>query len=259
MKIFFKKRISTFLILILVLSALQFILVSISLNQTREPALTHSEIRTILLVILVLQSFLVIVLISYLPGYLKKMLDGVNGIINDISRGNYQQNIDLEEYKKSYDKELVEVVESLKKMLTVILKFDSMKKEKIQEQKSRILAVLNLTGNGIMIVNKKGDVVFVNDPVKEHFPTMNEDINILETSFGLEIDNNIKKYVREIVKTQSKFPQKQYFMASMKRHIALRNELVRDINGNFIGAVIAINNLVKKETEKPKEQDEKKQ
>ena len=84
---------------------------------------------------------------------------------------------------------------------------------------------------------------------------MTEDSNILEMNFGLEIDNHIKKYVTSIVKTQSKNRPQQFFMASMKRHIAVRNELVRDANGNFIGAVIGIYNLDKKDLDKLREKD----
>ncbi|MBW6516264.1 MAG: hypothetical protein K0B81_06585 [Candidatus Cloacimonetes bacterium] len=257
MKISIKKRISVFLFIILLLALIQYVLVSITINQSREISLTVREISTIMLIFLLAQTFLVIILISFLPSYLKKMLNAVESIINEISRGSYNQSIDLEEYRKSYDKELVEVVDSIKKMLIIILKFDGMKKEKIQEQRSRIVALLNLTENGFMIVNQKGDIIYTNHLIKEHFPTMTEDSNIIELNFGLEIDNNIKNYVTSIVKTQSKARQKQFYMDSMKRHITVRDELVRDANGNFIGAVIGIFNLEKKGVEKLREETEK--
>ena len=256
---FIKKKISVFLILILLLSATQFVLVSVSLKQISDFSPVFREIRTILFIFLLAQIFLVIIVISFLPKYIRKMLDGVETIINEVSRGSYNQSIDLDEYSKNYDKELVDVVESIKKMLTIIIKFDGLKKEKIQEQRSRIIALLNMTENGFMIYNQKGDIVYTNHLIKEHFPTMTEDINILETNFGLEIDNNLKNYISGIVKTQSKAMQKQFYMASMKRHITLRNELVRDANGNFIGAVIGVYNLEKKDLDKLREQEEKQQ
>jgi len=259
MKISIKKRISIFLITILVLAFIQYILITLSLTQSRDLQLTYNEVRNIMLVILILQASIVIFLISYLPTYLKKMLSAIDNIISEVSRGNYNQDIDIDNYRKSYDKELADVVETLQKMLNIILKFDSLKKEKIQEQRGRIVALLNLTENGFMIVNKKGDIVYVNDFIKEHFPNMNEDINLLETNFGLEIDNNIKKYVSTIIKTQAKNRQQRFYMASMKRHIVLRSELVRDANGNFIGSVIGIYNLVKKEAGKGKEEEERQQ
>jgi signal transduction histidine kinase len=238
------------------MAVIQYILITLSITQARDFQLTYNEVRNILLVILILQACIVIFLISYLPTYLKKMLSGIENIISEVARGNYNQDIDIENYKKSYDKELVDVVEILQKMLTIIMKFDSLKKDKIQEQRGRILALLNLTENGFLIVNKKGDIVYVNDFIKEHFPNMSEDINLLEANFGLEIDNNIKKYVSSIIKSQSKNRQQRFYMASMKRHIILRSELVRDANGNFIGAVIGIYNLIKKETEKGKEEED---
>jgi len=256
-KISIKKRISTFLLMFLFLSALQYILVSMSLNQSRERILSYSEIRAILLTVLLLQAFIVIILVSFLPSYLQKMCLVIKTITDDISRGNYNQNIDLIEYGKAFDKELVEVVESLQKMLNVILKFDSLKKEKIQEQRGRIVALLNLTENGFMILNKKGDIVYTNDLLMQHFPTMREDKNIVETNFGLDIDNNIKSYVTNIIKTKSKSRPKQFYMASMRRHITLRSELVRDADGNFIGTVIGIYNLSKRDEDKTKDKDDK--
>ena len=257
MKVMIKKRIALYLVLILALSALQYLLVTLSLSQYREMRFTYNEVRTILLIFLIVQVFVVIFLISFLPNYFRKMLSGISSIISEISRGSYNQNIDLEEYRRNYDREIVEVVESVKKMLTIILKFDSLKKDKIQEQKGRIIALLNLTENGFMILNQKGDIVYTNHLVKEHFPNMLEEINILEANFGLEIDNNVKKYATEIIKTQSKARQKQFYMASMKRHISLRSELVRDADGNFIGTVIGMYNLGKRDLEKPKEPEEK--
>ncbi len=257
MKISIKKRISTFLLLLILLSALQYILVTISFGQLRAQVFTFSELRTVMLIVLLLQIFIVIILLSYLPNYLKRMCSVIQTIVDDISRGNYAQEIDLEEYRKSCDKELVDVVESMKKMLLIILKFDSMKKGKIQEQRGRIVALLNLTENGFMIVNRKGDIVYNNDIIKEHFPTMTEDKNIVETNFGLDIDNNIKAYVTEIIKTQSKNRSRQFYMASMRKHIALRSELVRDTDGNFIGSVIGIFNLSKKGVEKQKDREDK--
>lgn len=250
MKVFLKKRISLFTIIFIVLAALQYFIALIGLNQVEDMILTRGEIRTILFIILIMQLFVMIFLISFLPGSLKRMFKGVVTIIDDISRGNYSQSINLDEYRAMYDKELVEVVDSLKKMLGIILKFDSLKKDKIQEQRGRIIALLNLTENGFMIINHKGEIVYANHLIKEHFPTMSEDKNIVETNFGLDIDNNIKKYVTEIVKNQSKNRPKQFYMASMKRHIALKSELVRDTDGNYIGAVIGVFNLSKREPDK---------
>src|SRR5690554_2410408 len=112
MKISIKKRISIFLITILVLAFIQYILITLSLTQSRDLQLTYNEVRNIMLVILILQASIVIFLISYLPTYLKKMLSAIDNIISEVSRGNYNQDIDMDNYRKSYDKELADVVET---------------------------------------------------------------------------------------------------------------------------------------------------
>jgi signal transduction histidine kinase len=253
MKMLLKKRIAIIFFILFALACFQVLFVFLNFSQEKSLIVIKSEVLKIMATFLFIQFAIIIISISYLPNYLRKLMGGVRSIINEISQGSYNYDIDLEAQKKLYDKEVYEVIEAAKKMLEIILKFDSLKKEKIQEQRGRIVALLNLTENGFIVVNRKGEIVYINYLISEHFPTIKEHVNIIETNFGLEIDNNIKKFITAVIKNQSKFPPKQFYMSSMKRHIKVKSELVRDDDGEFIGTVIGIFNLSSKTADQDKE------
>lgn len=246
MKIRLKKRITLYLIVILILSILQGFFINVSLKSLVGNESVSKEIKTTLLIFLFFQTALIIVLISHLPKYLTKLLSGVGEIISDIAKGKYNISLDIDKYRDNYDAELVTVVESIGKMLEVILTFDKMKKDKILEQKGRITGLINLSNNGFMIVDGKGNLVYTNYQIEYNFPSIKQDTNILDSNYGHDEDNHIKNYVADIVENQSRVRPRQFYVDSMKRHITLKCEIVRDSSGDFIGAVIGIFNIENK-------------
>jgi hypothetical protein len=225
---------------------MQTVFVNISLKALTGNESISREIKITLLTFFFLEVALFIVLLSYLPLYLKKLLSGVGDIVNDIGKGNYSLELNLDKYRQNYDQELVELVESVGKMLGIILQFDKMKKEKILEQKGRISALINMAENGFIIVNKRGDLILVNQYIEYNFPSLRPETNILDSNYGHEEDKYIKNFVHDIISTESRINKRQFFVNSMKRHIILKSELVRDTNGYLIGAVIGVFNIENK-------------
>ncbi len=243
MKIFLKKRASILLGFLLFLSAVQVALVFISLDPERGFFEVRSEVLTVMAVFFLVQFSITVLLIAQLPYYLRKYLRTINEIMSEVSSGNYNVDIDLEEYGKLRDKEMVEIVSSFNKMMDIILRFDNLKKQKIQEQRARLIALLNLTENGFIILNKKGDVVYVNYLTALYFPTIQESINMIDTHFRFDIDKNIQSYITKAIKEKNKLMPKNFYMQTLGRHINLKSEIVRDSNGDFDGMVIGIYNL----------------
>ncbi len=258
MRFFLKKRIAFTLVFILILLALQMLLVFLSLDSGRPlPEMKH-EIIVIMAVFFMIILSLIILFIAQIPHYMKKFLQIINNFLSEISEGSYQLEIDTDEFRETRDKEMVETLILLKKMLDIILRFDQLKKQKIQEQKARIIALLNLTENGFIIINRKGDIIYINHLIANHFPIIKENVNIIEANFSLEIDKNIKSYIVSILKNQSKLMPKNFFMSANKRHITLKSEIIRDNNGEFDGIVIGVFYLEKKRIEKEAEREKDK-
>lgn len=245
MKIFVKRRIGFLLAFLLFLTALQMLLVFLTLDPSRNFAEVRNEALMIMLIFFLLQFAITVLVIAQLPYYLKKYLSSIEDIISSISGGNYNFEIDLEEKMEQRDKEVVDVIDSIKKAMDVIIRFDSLKRLKIQEQRARIISLLNLTENGFIIINRKGDVVYINYLISEYFHTIKENVNIVETSFSLEIDRNIQSYISAIIRNKEKLMPKNFYMSTLKRHITLKSEIIRDANGDFDGTVIGIYNLLK--------------
>ena len=141
----------------------------------------------------------------------------------------------------------------MKDMLKSILTFDKLKKEKIVEHHNRIVALLNLTDDGFMIVDIKGNFVYLNEKVTTTFPALSEKTNIIDTNFPPEIENNIKKYTINILKSRTKQEPQQFFVPSMKHHIILNSAMVRDSTGQPTGAIISLTNIKKRKLNKEEE------
>lgn len=246
MRIFLKKRAAFLLGFLLFLLAVQLVLVFISLDPSRDFSEVRSEVLTVMTIFFLLQFTITVLLIAQFPYYLKKYLGTIGDIMSEVSSGNYHVDVDIDEYGKLRDKEMVEVVSSFKKMMEIVLRFDNLKKEKIQEQRARLIALLNLTENGFIILNRKGDVVYVNYLIALYFPTIQENINIIDTHFRLEIDKHIQTYTTKAIKEKNKLMPKNFYMQTLGKHIYVKSEIVRDSNGDFDGMVIGIYNLESK-------------
>jgi PAS domain S-box-containing protein len=207
------------------------------------------DIHNTIFITVFIQFVIVMIMFFYLPVFLHKAFSEIHNILKDISQGIYNIDIDLESFKKSADKEFYSIIVGIKDMLKSVLNFDMLKKAKIVEHHNRVQAILNLTEDGFMALDMKGNMIYVNDKVIEAFPAINEKSNMIDTNFPPEIENNIKKYILNILKSKTKQQPQQYFMPSMKRHLVLNSAIVRDANGQPTGVVIAFTNLTRKKKE----------
>ena len=249
MKSSFTGKIRILLILLFLISVVQAGMILHLIGNFTSIFDLKIDIQNTLLITVFIQFVIVMIMIFYLPVFLHKAFSEILNILKDISQGIYNIDIDLESFKKSADKEFFSVISAIKEMLRSVLNFDRLKKEKIIEHHNRIQAILNLTEDGFMALDMKGNIFYVNDKVIEAFPAISEKSNMIDTNFPPEIENNIKKYILNILKSKTKQQPQQFFMPSMKRHLVLNSAIVRDSNGQPVGVVIAFTNLTKKKKE----------
>ncbi len=253
MRLSFTVKIRLLIILIFIISIIQagiilhLIGISIDISQTKI------DIQNTLFITIFLQFILALIVIFYIPVFLHKAFAEIHNILKDISQGIYNIDIDLDNFKTTLDKEFYAVMLSLQEMLKSVLNFDKLKKDKIVEHHNRIVAILNLTEDGFIALDMKGNISYINDKVVEVFPAINEKTNMIDTNFPPEIENNIKKYTLNILKTQTKQEPQQFFVPALKRHIVLNSAVVRDSNGQPAGVIISFTNLEKKKQQKEDE------
>ncbi len=249
MKISISSKIRWFIILLLFFTVLQGAIIIHIIHNSVLTENLKQNIQNTIYIITFIEFIFVLIFFFYIPGFIKKSFSIVLDIISTISEGNYLLYKNKEDIPTSKVKEIDELIKSLVKMLNSILEFDSLKKEKISVHHNRIKAILKLTKDGFLILDLKGNIVYMNDIVPNYFPSITENSNMLETNFPPEIENNIKKYIISVFKMQSTLKSMQFFIPSLKRHITMESALVRNHEGKIRGAVIAIINLEKKKSD----------
>jgi len=250
MRISFIRKIRLLIIIVFIIEILQSGIILHLINTQGSLLQMKLDIQNTIFIGLFIQFLLVLSIILYVPRFLNKAFSEIHNIIKDITQGVYTIDIDLDNSKTTTDKEFFAVISSLKEMLKSILTFDKLKKEKIVEHHNRIVSILNLTDDGFVIVDIKGNFVYINEKVTETFPALSDKTNIIETNFPPEIENNIKKYTLNILNSHTKQEPQQFFVPSLKRHIVLNSAMIRDAAGQPTGAIIALTNLEKRKQNK---------
>jgi PAS domain S-box-containing protein len=249
MKLSYKGKIRTIVVILFLISIVQGTIIMQATSGLEGYDIIKQDIQNTIYISWFLQFLLSMILIFYLPIFLTKAFSEIQNKLKEISQGNYSIEMDLSSMQATMDKELFAVLETIKEMLKSVKTFDLLKKEKILEHHHRIKAILSLSKEGFVIVDKKGNIVYVNDLVTEVFPQLEEKVNIVDNNFPPDVENNIKKYVLSILKSESKQEPLQFFNPQLKRHVSMSNAVIRDNNGKVIGSVIAFHNMEKKKVE----------
>ena len=254
MRLSFTGKTRIIIILLFAVSMVQGLVVLSLVNNSTDPATLKMDIQNTILITIFFQFLLVIILMIYIPIFLHKAFADIHQILKDITKGMYNVELDMEYFKSNVDREFLLIIESIRQMLKSIVTFDKLKKDKIVEHHNRILALLNLAENGIIILDDNGNIVYINDRLTDAFKSLSEQTNLMETNYPPEVENNLKKYISTLLKTRTKQDNLQYFIPSLKRHIALHSARVRDADGVMRGAVVSVSNLEKKKSDKVKEE-----
>ena len=253
MRLSFTGKIRLLIIIMFIVAILQGGIILHLVHNSGSILQMKFDVQNTIFIGLCLQFLLALSMIFYIPIFLHKAFIEIHNIIKDITQGVYTIEIDLDSYKTTIDKEFYVVISLLKDMLKSIFTFDKLKKEKIVEHHNRIVSILNLTDDGFMIVDIKGNFIYMNEKVTKTFPALNDKTNIIETNFPPEIENNIKKYTLNILNSHTKQEPQQFFVPSLKRHIVLNSAMIRDATGQPTGAIIALTNLEKRKQNKEDE------
>ncbi len=260
MKYFITRKIRYFIVVLLLLAAAQGMVMWLTLsthsdamkklndtNMLRERAqLMKKDIGNILWIFLFLYFLIAIVFFFYIPVFLHRGFTDVTKLLKEITRGNYNLDIDESELAQRNDEDVMELIVQVRKMLNSVIHFDQAKKEKIIEHMNRILSLLKLAENGFIILDIDGDIKFLSDNLNDIFPLLAENLNIFDSSFQPEVQNSIVKYTLPILQGRSAHGPQQYFIPSLKRHITLKSSIVRDAGGMPIGVVLGIFNIDRK-------------
>ncbi len=246
MKLGLSSKIRLFILLtLLIVLASNFTLLYFISGSSMDNALKN-DLSNIIWGSLILNFGLSLYIIGNINNYLHKALAAIRFLVLEISKGNYNVQVDI---PSDSDPEILNVMNSLNNMQEVILHYDNLKKEKIVENRNRIISMLNLSVDGFIILNIKGQILYISDVIKKYFKYLEENTDIVNTHFQADVELSIKKYILNIIKTHSKSEPQTYYISSLKKHLFVKGSLVRDSRGVPIGIVICVNNLESVEKE----------
>lgn len=256
MKQTFTGKIRLIIILAFIITVIQSIVILSLVGGLQETELVMN-IQNAVYITIFLQFILLLILFFYVPVFMRQSFTEIHNVLKEIAKGRYNLEIDMDYFQKTKDKEVYKLLVSIQKMLQAVFTFDKLKKAKIVEHHNRINAILKLTQKGFIVLDIKGNIVYMNELVAETIPSIIEKSNLVETNFPPVLENNLKKYVINVLEKKSKQDPVQFFMADLKRHITLDSAIVRDDEGKACGAVISVANLQADKKQK-KQKDETK-
>jgi len=178
MKRSFKTRYHILIAILFGIIAFQTLILLFSVAQAQDLATLASDIHSIVIIFVFIIFVYIVILYNYIPYRLHKAIYEVEQLIEEISSGNYQVDIDSSIYDQ--DKDFQELVNALNKMLEIITRFDQAKADKIFEHHQRLQLLINLLPQCILITGANGDVVYCNEPLRKRFPMISETVNLNE-------------------------------------------------------------------------------
>lgn len=237
----------TLLAILVVLILLESLMLLIMTSNARELASLVNDVQTTIIIFALVIFIYAIVIYNLIPVRLKKSLQEVEKTVREISEGNYDIEIDPEQYK--WDRDIQELMHSLKTLLRSIQGFDQAKEAKIYEHDQRIKQLINLLPQGTLILLSNGDVSYCNDTMRRKYPILNEVKNLNEINLKDEFAQKIFGRILDALRFgdniyDAKIPDKDY-----RQQAVINGTQVRNGKGEATGGVFTLQFIenVKKE------------
>lgn len=201
-----------------------------------------SDIQSIVIFFLFMQFVYFVVLFYYVPYQYDKALNEIYQLMNEISEGKYQIDLDLKTHKQG--EEVTSLIQALNKMMSIIIRFDNLKTEKIYEHHQRLQLLMNLIPQGCLIITIIGEIVYCNDFIKQNFPALYDNLNMLETLLPEYLEDEFKPTIIDSIKEGSNIHDKIINITSLKSSYTLNSSIVRNRKGQSIGAIFMVEKVI---------------
>lgn len=239
----FYKSINISLLIMLITYIVQAIILIYQFNSGNPLNQIVNDSKNILFSFIILFIIYYISLMIYQPLKMKKSIKQLHHIFDEFRKGNYEY--DLDSVTENIEKEYSPLIEVIKKMMVNIIQFDKLKKIKISAHFGKIKALLALMSDGALIIDNSGEILYVNDVMKEKFNKLEleENKDFLDTIYPESFEKTIKKYVMEVISKGEKKDACTMFIPEMNLEFTIKSALYKNSNGDFLGAVFVITDL----------------
>jgi signal transduction histidine kinase len=199
-----------------------------------------SDIQSLVILFMLVQFVYFVVLFYYVPYQYDHALKEIYQMMHEISEGKYQIDLDLKTHQQG--EEIQQLMVGLHRMMNIIIRFDNLKTEKIYEHHQRLQQLISMIPEGCLVITIIGEIVYCNDFIKDKFPVLHENLNILETLLPEYMEDELKPIMIDSIKTGDNIREKTINIASLKETYKINSSIIRNRRGQSIGAIFIIVN-----------------
>lgn len=238
MKKSLKNRYQILLLIFFAIFIIESALILISVLSNGDMARLKADLQSIVIMFIFVQFIYFIVMFYYIPYQYERANREIYHILQEISEGKYQ--IDLEAKTNNQSDEISSLIKALHRMMNIIIKFDSLKADKIYEHHQRIQMLINMIPQGCLIMSIIGEIVYINDFMKKNFPALTENLNIMETLLPDYVESELKPMMGESVKTGNNLQNVKVTISSQNKSYLLNSSIIRNRKGQTTGAIFIV-------------------
>ncbi len=239
MKRSLKSKYHLFISIMFILVALQSVSLIIAVSQAKNLMGLASDIQSIVIIFLFGIFVYFVFLYNYIPFKLHKAINEVEKLVEQISNGSYQIDIDSSVYDQ--DKDIQQLIFALEKMLNIVSRFDQVKADKIFEHHQRIQLLINLINQSVLITGANGDVVYCNERFRKRFPLIAETMNIGEVIWKDDYHVRIFSVISNALRYGNNISNVVVDNLVYLDKVSISGSIVRSRKGVSTGAVFVMN------------------
>lgn len=238
MKRSLKSKYHFFIGIMFILMVLQSASLLIAVSQAKNLMGLASDIQSIVIIFLFGGFVYFVFLYNYIPFKLHKAINEVEKLVEQISNGNYQIDIDSSIYDQ--DKDIQQLIFALEKMLGIVSRFDQVKADKIFEHHQRIQLLINLVAHTVLITGANGDVVYCNEPFRKRFPLIAETMNLGEVIWKDDYHVRIFSVITNALRYGNNISNVVVENLVYLGRVSISGSIVRSCKGISTGAVFVM-------------------
>ncbi len=238
MKRSIKTRYQFMLIFLFGLIVAQFFVVLFTIGQADNLYILASDIQSIMIVFLFLIFVYLVLIFNYLPFRLSRGVKRVQDLIDEISNGNYQ--IDIDSSRFEHEQDFQELILSLQKMLDIIMRFDAVKADKIYEHHQRITQLINLLPQIVLIASVNGDIIYINEVFRKRLPGISDTSNLNEIIFKEDFDARIFVVITESLRFGNNIYDEKVEVEGSPQMALIKGSIIRNRKGIASGGVYTV-------------------
>ena len=238
MKRSIKSRYQLMLLIFFAIFILESALILVTLVRPDSIVQLRNNIHSIVILFILILFVYFIVLFYYIPYQFEKGLKEIYDILEDISEGKYDIDLELRTYHQK--EEISSLINALQKMMHIIIRFDGLKGDKIFEQHQRLQFLLDLLPEGCLIISNIGEIIYNNDFIRNHFPELAENLNIIEVLLPPYIEDELKPMLLDSLKNGDSLHENRFKAGQDGNSYTLNSRIVRNRKGQTVSAVFVI-------------------